>query len=134
AGNWSANGPTVTITTQRYVAPADPQPEPELPVEPEQPVEPQQPEQPEQPADPEVPGEPKQPVEFSDVPATHWAAAAIKRATALGIVQGYPDGSFKPTNAITRAQFMTMLANAFKWQETTSELIFTDSEEIGEWA
>lgn len=123
AGNWSDNGPTVTVTTRAYVPPVTPQPEPEQPVEPEEPEEPSEPVEPEQPQ-----------IEFIDVPETHWAALAIKRAAALGIVQGYPDSTFKPAESITRAQFIKMLANAFEWQAEQGELAFTDNDEIGAWA
>lgn len=36
---------------------------------------------------------------------TSWARATIEQAIAFGIAQGYPDGSFKPNNPITRAEF-----------------------------
>lgn len=32
---------------------------------------------------------------FSDVPAGHWAAEAIAKASRIGLMQGYADGSFK---------------------------------------
>ncbi|MDQ6417918.1 S-layer homology domain-containing protein [Paenibacillus sp. LHD-117] len=133
ADNWSDNGPTVTVTTRSsYVPPVEPRPEPEQPVKP---VDPEEPSEPEQPVEPEQPQ-----VEFIDVPETHWAASAIKRAAALGIVQGFSDSTFKPAEPTTRAQFMMMLANAFKWQDEQDEqdeqgeLAFTDNDEIGAWA
>lgn len=56
---------------------------------------------------------------------THWAKEAILSAMASGIVQGYPDGSFKPNNAITRAEFFVMVNNAFKFT-ATSPVTFSD--------
>lgn len=134
AGNWSDTGPSITVTTRSsYVPPAEPQPEPTP--EPETPVQPEQPVEPEQPTEPEQPIEPVQPqVEFIDVPTTHWAASAINRAAALGIVKGNPDHSFKPNSATTRAEFITMLANAFKWNGEQVELSFKDNDKIGGWA
>ena len=41
---------------------------------------------------------------FSDVPSTHWAAKYINFAATRGWVTGYPDGTFKPGNPITRAE------------------------------
>lgn len=43
-------------------------------------------------------------IDFSDVPADHWAAEAIAKAFSLGWVSGYPDGSFGPENTLTRAE------------------------------
>ena len=41
---------------------------------------------------------------FSDVPTDHWAYAAITSAAEKGWVNGYSDGTFRPNNAITRAE------------------------------
>ncbi|MDO5301981.1 MAG: S-layer homology domain-containing protein [Tissierellia bacterium] len=48
----------------------------------------------------------KQP--FADVPAGHWSAAAIARVREAGIIEGYPDGTFKPSQGISRAEFLAM--------------------------
>jgi len=136
AGNWSQNGPSVTVRTNKIYVPADPTPstEPEQSKEPEQPVEPEQPSEPEQSGNEEQSVQPEK-VEFTDVPATHWASSAILRAAEQGIVRGSPDHTFKPNAATTRAEFMTMLANAFKWQSSEQrELEFNDSDSIGAWA
>ena len=45
---------------------------------------------------------------FSDI-ANHWARESIERAAALGWINGYEDGTFRPDNAITRAEAMTMI-------------------------
>lgn len=45
---------------------------------------------------------------FSDI-AGHWAAEEICRAAELGWVNGYPDGSFRPDETITRAEAVTMV-------------------------
>ncbi|MFC1568065.1 S-layer homology domain-containing protein [Candidatus Margulisiibacteriota bacterium] len=47
---------------------------------------------------------------FSDVSAKHWAAPYVARAAELGVVLGYPDGTFKPKNNITRAEGVAMIA------------------------
>lgn len=41
---------------------------------------------------------------FSDVPTNHWAYAAITSAAEKGWVNGYSDGTFRPSNAITRSE------------------------------
>ena len=39
----------------------------------------------------------------------HWAAAEIERAISSGYVKGYPDGTFRPDDGVTRAEFVAML-------------------------
>ena len=47
---------------------------------------------------------------FSDVPASHPNAQAVIYAQSEGIIQGYPDGTFKPDQRINRAEFSKILA------------------------
>ena len=49
---------------------------------------------------------------FPDVPADAYYASAVQKAYALGIVAGYPDGSFHPNEAITREGAATILYQA----------------------
>lgn len=46
---------------------------------------------------------------FSDVSVSYWAYNAIGSLCGLGYVAGYPDGTFKPDNQITRAEFISIL-------------------------
>ncbi len=48
---------------------------------------------------------------FADTNA-HWAEAYICWLKDYGISTGYPDGTFKPENAITRAEMAAMLKRA----------------------
>ena len=41
---------------------------------------------------------------FPDVPATHWAASYVVAAASAGWIAGYPDGTFLPSNGLTRAE------------------------------
>lgn len=45
---------------------------------------------------------------FTDL-SGHWAKDEIERAATLGWITGYPDSTFRPENAITRAEAMTMI-------------------------
>ncbi|WP_421617592.1 chitobiase/beta-hexosaminidase C-terminal domain-containing protein [Brevibacillus sp. TJ4] len=72
-------------------------------------------------------------IEFSDI-AGHWAKNYILRAVEKGFVSGYPDGTFKPNNPVTRAEFTVMLAGALKLKSEGTALTFADNEQIGEWA
>jgi len=51
---------------------------------------------------------------FTDVPASLWAYGDIESLSGLGCISGYPDGSFKPGNTITRAEFISILDKALK--------------------
>ncbi|MGI9952568.1 N-acetylmuramoyl-L-alanine amidase [Moorellaceae bacterium AZ2] len=43
--------------------------------------------------------------------AGHWAEDAIRRCLELGIMHGYPDGTFRPDNFATRAELAASLVN-----------------------
>jgi len=45
---------------------------------------------------------------FSDI-ASHWAKSAIEDVAAAGIISGYGDGTVKPQNNASRAEFTTMI-------------------------
>lgn len=51
--------------------------------------------------------------EFTDVPGTYVFSKAIQDCTSKGILSGYADGTFRPTDSVTRAQFCVMLVRAF---------------------
>lgn len=43
----------------------------------------------------------------------HWAESYVTRLSNMKIVSGYPDGSFKPENNVTRAEFVKLVVGAF---------------------
>ena len=49
---------------------------------------------------------------FSDVPAGHWAYAAVAKLAAAGIVDGYPDGTYKGDRTMTRYEMAQIIAKA----------------------
>lgn len=52
-------------------------------------------------------------VRFSDVPVDHWASNAVYDLVNMGVTQGYPDGTYRGNNNITRyetAMFLSKLA------------------------
>lgn len=52
---------------------------------------------------------------FSDVTGgKHWGEEAIDKCVRAGLIDGYPDGTFKPNNTITRAEICTMFARMLK--------------------
>lgn len=72
-------------------------------------------------------------INLSDI-SGHWAETGIKQAVSTGFIKGYVDGTFKPNQTVTRAEFAVMLMNVLKPQEEGLELTFTDSVKIGNWA
>lgn len=48
----------------------------------------------------------------------HWASEQITEWIDLGFIEGYEDGSFKPDNSITRAEFATLTNKALDVTET----------------
>ena len=49
---------------------------------------------------------------FSDVKSTDWFAAEVAAAANAGIVNGYPDGTFRPNAKITREELAAMVVRA----------------------
>ncbi|QAY66561.1 S-layer homology domain-containing protein [Paenibacillus protaetiae] len=76
---------------------------------------------------------PGQTAAFSDIQG-HWAADAITKAAALGLVTGYTDGTFKPDNTITRAEFAVIASRGLKLGDTSSGFPFKDGEDIPSWS
>ena len=46
---------------------------------------------------------------FNDVRTNHWAKSYIDNAVAHGWMNGYPDGTFRPDQAITRAEVVNVI-------------------------
>lgn len=65
---------------------------------------------------------------FPDVAANHWAAAQIKELSQAGVIVGYPDGTFKPDDNVSRAEFACMAIRALGQEHTTvaQPVNFTD--------
>ena len=64
-------------------------------------------------------------INLSDV-TDHWAEDYIWVLTENGIIEGYPDQTFKPDNKITRAEFVTILVRAFELESDTCK-VFNDT-------
>lgn len=63
---------------------------------------------------------------FTDVPGDFWAAAYISELSRRGVLGGFQDGSFKPNEPITRAQFASLLGKAFGKPKERQPLTFED--------
>jgi uncharacterized surface protein with fasciclin (FAS1) repeats len=50
---------------------------------------------------------------FADVPADYWALPFIQALAARNVIVGYPDGTYKPDQPVTRAELAAMFQKAF---------------------
>jgi hypothetical protein len=53
------------------------------------------------------------PEKFSDVPDDYWAKPAIQSLLTINVVSGFPDGSFRPNEPVTRAELAAQLQKVF---------------------
>ena len=67
-----------------------------------------------------------QPATYTDLSVGHWAYQMIGSAQAAGIVSGYPDGSFKPDQEVSRAEMVAMINRAFAYEGSGGDRTFTD--------
>lgn len=68
---------------------------------------------------------------FSDVSAGAWYATAVNTLVELDVLSGYEDGTFRPNNAVTRAEFVTAVCKCFDSLSTGSAGF---SDVSGHWA
>ncbi|HWI64239.1 MAG TPA: S-layer homology domain-containing protein, partial [Symbiobacteriaceae bacterium] len=70
---------------------------------------------------------------FPDIAATYPACESVERLAARTVVTGYPDGTFRPEQTITRAEFAKLLVLTMGWQaKPGAALPFSDVN--GHWA
>ncbi len=58
---------------------------------------------------------------FSDVPFSHWSYDAVNKLTSKGILQGYPDGTFKGERNVTRYHLAMVVAKMLSSVEQMCE-------------
>lgn len=65
---------------------------------------------------------------YPDVSPSHWAAKQIEILTEKGVIVGYPDGTFKPDDNVSRAEFASMAIKALGQEHTNvaQPVRFTD--------
>lgn len=71
---------------------------------------------------------------FTDVEAGGWYSKDVAAAAAAGIINGYPDGSFRPNELVKRQDAATMLAAAYKLKEQASLAAFKDAGQVSSYA
>lgn len=70
---------------------------------------------------------------FRDVPAGYWAKLEIEQLATLGIISGYPDGTFRPEATITRAELATLLMR-LRDQATVDQTVSFNDVSAQHWA
>lgn len=73
----------------------------------------------------------EEPINFLDVDENKWYYSTIKKAKAAGYINGYPDGTMKPGNPITREEVAAIIArilNLEEYKEGTES--FTDKDDF----
>ena len=70
---------------------------------------------------------------FSDVPADYWASDYIQGLAKSNVISGFGDGTFRPNDPVTRAQFAAILRQAFLKSQPTTAQAFKDVP-AGYWA
>lgn len=69
----------------------------------------------------------------ANVPA--WALGYIAQSVEAGIINGYGDHTFRPSNAITRSELAAIIVRALNLPlEETAEIPFIDADQIANWA
>lgn len=66
---------------------------------------------------------------FEDIPEKHWAAPSVYDLLKMGVTEGYPDGTFRGENQISRyegAVLMSLLASRLKVNEAIREKLIQE--------
>ncbi len=69
---------------------------------------------------------------FDDVEADRWSMTSIATLDTIGILNGYEDGSFRPGNAITRAEFAALCSRLAATEPAAADVEYKDIQ--GHWA
>lgn len=64
----------------------------------------------------------------------HWAKVEIERWQQIGILKGYPDGSFKPNQFVTRAELAHIASESFGLSDTWGAKTYTDVQQTAWYA
>lgn len=79
-------------------------------------------------------------VSFSDVKSTDWYYSYVAKAAEIGIIKGYPDGTFRPNQVLSRQEMLTITVQAMgvklDSENVAEELLapFASEGRISDWA
>jgi hypothetical protein len=71
---------------------------------------------------------------FPDVPSNYWAAPFIAALTQRGDISGFQDGTFRPDQPVTRAEFATLIQETFDQTASQQNSIAFNDIPAGFWA
>lgn len=65
---------------------------------------------------------------YTDMDESHWCYHSIKFLTEIGVLVGYPDGTYKPDIPVSRAEFASMVLKSLGQENATvkQDIHFTD--------
>ncbi|HEY3367447.1 MAG TPA: S-layer homology domain-containing protein [Symbiobacteriaceae bacterium] len=76
---------------------------------------------------------------FTDMPGWHWANGYVEALAEMAVTEGYPDGSFGPSDTVTRAQMAVFLVRVLglsdeAWRMRLIPTTYADDQDIPDWA
>lgn len=76
---------------------------------------------------------------YSDIDLNRWSTPKIELANRLGLISGYSDGTFRPTQNVTRAELIAIMRRTAEYRSDTTQLVSnqngqTFSDTQGHWA
>lgn len=63
---------------------------------------------------------------FPDVPASHWAYGYVEAAVKRGLLKGFPDGTFRPEDPVSKPQIVKIIAAENGWTSSPASSSFGD--------
>ena len=70
---------------------------------------------------------------YSDVDSKAWYYKNVQLISAKGITDGYPDGTFRPNNNVTRAEFAKMVVETFQFDTAGQEVTKFEDVKSTDW-
>ncbi len=78
-----------------------------------------------------------EPQEFSDIPTSHWCHHYVRELKYHNVLNGYPDGTFRPNQKVTQIEALKILINSLKAGPLQEDFInnrYTDVQSTDWWA
>ncbi len=72
-------------------------------------------------------------IPFVDVPLYAWHIPYIKRAKEMGLIKGYPDGTFRPDDPINRVEAIAILMRAFQFDVYSTGMRMDQFQDVLTW-
>ncbi len=67
---------------------------------------------------------------FLDVSFSHWARPFIEPLASFGVMSGFADGTFRPSEPVTRSEFESIMEQAFGTESNSTSTTFEDAQPI----